>query len=90
MMVLFYRNQYYINDNYAYLAVFNFTPGPIVDEMENMDIGIEKAVKLYKEGIEISTQCSQRLENVEQQVKILKEKSDGTFKESNFKPMSEV
>ena len=52
----------------------------IVDEMENMDIGIEKAVKLYKEGIEISTQCSQRLENVEQQVKILKEKSDGTFK----------
>ena len=59
----------------------------IVDEMENMDIGIEKAVKLYKEGIEISTQCSQRLENVEQQVKILKEKSDGTFKESNFKPM---
>ena len=51
----------------------------IVDEMENMDIGIEKAVKLYKEGIEI-----------EQQVKILKEKSDGTFKESNFKPMSEV
>ena len=35
----------------------------IVDEMENMDIGIEKAVKLYKEGIEISTQCSQRLEN---------------------------
>ena len=62
----------------------------IVDEMENMDIGIEKAVKLYKEGIEISTQCSQRLENVEQQVKILKEKSDGTFKESNFQPMSEV
>lgn len=62
----------------------------IVDEMENMDIGIEKAVKLYKEGIEISTQCSQRLENVEQQVKILKEKSYGTFKESNFKPMSEV
>lgn len=62
----------------------------IVDEMENMDIGIEKAVKLYKEGIEISTQCSQRLENVEQQVKILKEKSDGTFKEINFKPMSEV
>lgn len=62
----------------------------IVDEMENMDIGIEKAVKLYKEGIEISTQCSQRLENVEQQVKILKEKSDGTFKENNFKPMSEV
>ena len=34
----------------------------IVDEMENMDIGIEKAVKLYKEGIEISTQCSQRLD----------------------------
>ena len=53
----------------------------IVDEMENMDIGIEKAVKLYKEGIEISTQCSQRLENVEQQVKILKEKSDGTLKQ---------
>ena len=48
----------------------------IVDEMENMDIGIEKAVKLYKEGIEISTQCSQRLENVEQQVKILKEKNN--------------
>lgn len=62
----------------------------IVDEMESMDIGIEKAVKLYKEGIEISMQCSQKLENVEQQVKILKEKSDGTFKESNFKPMSEV
>ena len=59
----------------------------IVDEMESMDIGIEKAVKLYKEGIEISMQCSQKLENVEQQVKILKEKSDGTFKESNFKHM---
>ena len=32
----FYRNQYYINNNYAYLAVFNFTPGPIVDEMETL------------------------------------------------------
>ena len=31
----------------------------IVDEMENMDIGIEKAVKLYKEGVEISMQCFQ-------------------------------
>ena len=29
----------------------------IVDEMESMDIGIEKAVKLYKEGIEISMHC---------------------------------
>ncbi len=62
----------------------------IVEEMENMDIGIEKAVKLYKEGVEISMQCSQRLENVEQQVKILKEKADGTFKENDFKPISEV
>lgn len=62
----------------------------IVEEMENMDMGIEKAVKLYKEGVELSLQCSQRLEGVEQQVKLLKEKSDGTFKENDFKPMSEV
>lgn len=62
----------------------------IVEEMENTEIGIENAVKLYKEGIGLSIQCSEKLGNIEQQVKILKEKSDGTFKENDFKPMSEV
>ena len=41
----------------------------IVDEMENMDIGIEKAVKLYKEGIEISMQCSQKLEDFKRKIR---------------------
>ncbi len=52
----------------------------IVDEMEN-ETDIEKAVKLYKEGIDLALNCNEILKKCEGEVKVLKEKADKIFLE---------
>lgn len=56
----------------------------IVNEIENSDIGLDKSVKLYTEGIELSAYCAKQLRTAEQKVTTLKEKYDGVFEEKPF------
>lgn len=56
----------------------------IVSEMEDPKTGLEDSVKLYKEGVELSLFCSNKLNMAEQQVMELRQSSDGKFIEKNF------
>ena len=50
----------------------------IVKELENGDIGLEKALELFEEGTKLSKLCAKKLTNVEKRVEILRkdEKND--------------
>ena len=49
----------------------------IVDQLENNNLDIEKALKLFEEGITISKTCQQRLTELEKRVRLLTENSKG-------------
>ena len=49
----------------------------IVSELEDESISLEKSIKLYEEGIELSKICSQTLEEAELRIeKVAAEQSD--------------
>ncbi len=54
-----------------------------VDLLENGDVSLDEAVKLFEEGMKISKECHERLEKAEQKVKLLTEDKDGVC-EKNF------
>lgn len=56
----------------------------IVDELENADIDIDKALKLYKDGVSIVCELSTKLKDVTKEISVLKEKMDGAFELSHF------
>ena len=43
----------------------------IVSRMESGDLSLEQALAAHKRGLELARLCQQRLENAQQQVKIL-------------------
>ncbi len=61
----------------------------IAEEMEKEGTGLEESVKLYKEGVELSVYCAEKLNKAEQQVSSLKINADGTFSKRAFDPEEE-
>lgn len=53
----------------------------IVELLENSDVDIDKALKLFEEGINISHKCHQRLEELENRVRLLTKDADGKITE---------
>ncbi len=51
----------------------------IVYKMENDDIDIDESVKLYKKGMTLAKTLSKSLNDIEEEVLILKNEVDGTF-----------
>jgi len=51
----------------------------IVDELGGDALELDRALRLFEEGIERLREASGELARVEQQVKLLVERSDGTF-----------
>ncbi|MBQ7266041.1 MAG: exodeoxyribonuclease VII small subunit [Firmicutes bacterium] len=51
----------------------------IAQAMEKEDIGLEESVKLYKEGVELASFCTKKIENAQNTVKTLKESSENVF-----------
>ncbi len=47
----------------------------IVKQLENGDLPLEKALKLFERGIELTRACQQSLEEAQQKVEILTQKS---------------
>lgn len=43
----------------------------IVDSMEEGELSLDETVKLYKEGVELSSLCSEKLSGAKQQISIL-------------------
>ena len=55
----------------------------IANELENTDLSLEEAVSKFEEGMKISKQCSEIIENAEKKITILLQK-DGKIIEEDF------
>lgn len=56
----------------------------IVQELESGDLPLEKALKKFEEGIQLSRFCSQMLDETEQKISILLKDKDGEPVEKPF------
>ena len=56
----------------------------IVHELESGDLPLEKALKKFEEGIQLSKLCSQTLDETEQKISILLKDQDGGIIEKPF------
>lgn len=51
----------------------------IVDELEHDELELDRALRLFEEGVARLREASTELSRAEAQVKLLVEKTDGTF-----------
>ena len=59
----------------------------IVEDLEKGNLSLDEALKKYQEGIELSRQCSQRLENAKKKMDVLVKNKKGEFE---LKPLDET
>jgi exodeoxyribonuclease VII small subunit len=57
----------------------------IVEELEAGNISLDKAIKIYREGMLISKQCLELLDKAEKKVQICSKDKDGNIKIKSFK-----
>lgn len=55
----------------------------IVNEMENAELNIDKAMKLFEEGISLVRECSSKLNEAKKKVEILTDKN-GKLEKNHF------
>ena len=53
----------------------------IVDKLESGDVGLEKSVQLYEEGMKIKKLCDKKLKDIEMQIKKIKIEDNEVVKE---------
>lgn len=58
----------------------------IVEDLEKGDLSLDEALKKYQEGIELSHQCVQRLENAKKKIDVLVKNKKGEFE---LRPLNE-
>ena len=56
----------------------------IVQELESGDLPLEKAIKKFEEGIQLSKLCARKLDETEKKVSMLLEDGQGNIKEAPF------
>ena len=56
----------------------------IVQDLESGDMPLEKALKTFEEGIQLSKFCSEKLDETEKRITILMQGSEGKLTESPF------
>jgi exodeoxyribonuclease VII small subunit len=56
----------------------------IVQELEDGDLPLEKAIKKFEEGIKLTKFCSEKLDETEKKISILLEGADGQMIEKPF------
>jgi exodeoxyribonuclease VII small subunit len=49
----------------------------IVDQLERGDLPLEESIRLFEEGVRLSTSCKQELDTAEGKVQILMKERDG-------------
>mgnify|MGYP001139445634 CR=1 FL=1 len=60
----------------------------IVNDMENSELDIDKAMKLFEEGISLVRECSAKLNEAKKKVEILTEKN-GKIEKNEFSDTEE-
>ena len=58
----------------------------IVQELEDAELPLEKALQLYEEGMKLSEVCHKQLEEAEGRVEILTKKAGGKVEAEPFEP----
>lgn len=56
----------------------------IVEDLEKGDLSLDEALKKYQDGIELSRQCSQRLESSKKKIDLLVKNKKGEFELKSF------
>jgi len=62
----------------------------IVQELEDGDMPLDKAIKKFEEGIKLTKFCSQKLDETEKKIAILLKDSQGRISEKPFMPEDET
>jgi exodeoxyribonuclease VII small subunit len=62
----------------------------IVQELEDGDLPLEKAIKKFEEGIKLTKLCSEKLDETEKKISILLKNSEGLMTEKPFMPEDET
>jgi exodeoxyribonuclease VII small subunit len=58
----------------------------IVGQLERGDLPLEDSLKMFEEGMRISSQCKKELDDAEGKVQILLKQRDGSMKPESFQP----
>lgn len=56
----------------------------IANELEKGNLDLDESVKKFEEGMKISKQCSDMLQEAEKKITMLIKNSDGELQEENF------
>ncbi len=56
----------------------------IVSKLENQDVPLDEALKLFQEGVALNKSCAEKLQQVEKEVKKVVEKGDGSYTLEDF------
>ncbi len=56
----------------------------IVEQMEKGELGLEESLKLFEEGVNLSTACKKELDEAEGKVQILIKQRDGSLSAEPF------
>ncbi len=56
----------------------------IVAQLERGDLALEDSIRMFEEGMRLSAQCKQELDNAESKVQILLKQRDGSLKPEPF------
>lgn len=61
----------------------------VVRKLESPQLSLDDAMKLFEEGVALSTECQKQLEEAEGKVEILLKKADGRVVTEPFEPEGE-
>ncbi len=56
----------------------------IVDQLERGDLPLEESIRLFEDGVRLSTACKQELDAAEGKVQILMKERDGSTRAEPF------
>ena len=62
----------------------------IANSLESGEVPLDKAVNLYKEGMELAILCREKLDTAQKDVMTLKKQFDGSFVECKFDSSEEI
>ena len=58
----------------------------IVEKLEKGDLSLEDSIKLFEEGVKLSSACKKELDAAEGKVQMLVKRRDGSLKAEPFPP----
>ena len=61
----------------------------VAKRLENANLSLDEAMKLFEEGVQLSRDCQKQLEQAEGRVEILLKKADGQLAAEPFAPEGE-